>query len=190
MPEPYRQKGRPVWRVNNRECLAKCGRHDRIYVAISDELNSNARSIGRPWSGSYVIRVGSGKACWDRETSANGVDINGRRRKDCQPPHAGVTEWEILKCWSAVVPAQDDKLFRPWAKKHIRWVKPGVFDATGKKKRDLYCLSPEQVAAGEWLGTGDDQNDEIVAVAIKSLRLRIAAGRIVDLTRACMETTK
>jgi hypothetical protein len=81
-----------MWRISNQECRAKCGLRDRIYVAISCELNSAEKSKDRPWDGAYVIKVGSGQACWDRETSANGVDIYGNARGDGQPPYAGVKE--------------------------------------------------------------------------------------------------
>lgn len=169
-------------RVTNRECEAKCGRRDRIYVAISDKLNSAEKSENRPWKGLYVIKVGFGQACWDRETSANGLDIYGNRRKDGQPSYAGVSDWQILKCWEAIVSRQDEKLFRPWAKKHILWVKPGIFDETGSDREDLYCISAEHVAISSWQGTGDRQNDDIIETAIRGLRLRIEEGRIADLT--------
>jgi hypothetical protein len=145
-------------------------------------LNSIEKSKGRPWCGLYVIKVGFGKACWDRETSANGVDIHGDFRKDGQSPYAGVRDWQILKCWEAVVPNQDEKLFRPWAKKHILWVEPGVFDTTCCKRFDLYCLSQEQVVMESWRPAGDKQNDDIVETAIKGLRLRIEAGLIAGLS--------
>ena len=170
-------------RVSNKQCRSRCERQDRIYAAISNELKSLKKSNGRPWRGSYVFKVGSGKACWDRETSANGVDIHGNRRKDGQPSYAGVSDWEITGCWPAAGPKQDDEVFRPWAKKHILWVKPGVFDSTRRKRKDLYCLLPDQVAFGRWEGTLDRQNDEIVEEAIKELRIRIDAGLIPDLTK-------
>jgi hypothetical protein len=160
-------------RLSNDECKRQCGYRERIYVAISADLNAPSFSKGMPWEGAYVFKVGSTQACHDRDASLK-RDIPER------PSYAGVEDWNVIKCWDSEVVRQDEKWFRPWAKTHIRYVKPTP-DRHGISREDLYCLTPEQVSGG-LRATSDRLNDEIVEVAIRSLRVLIGNGKIIDLS--------
>lgn len=161
-------------RLSDEECKRRCGERDRIYVAVSVNLNADAFSKGKPWEGGYVFKVGSTQACHDRQASL-------KRDTSEQPSYAGVDDWKIIKCWNADMARQDEKRFRPWAKTHIQYVTP-VPDRHGVSREDLYCLTPAQVSAGRWRATSDRLNDEIIEVVIQSLRTLIGEGKIVELS--------
>ena len=161
-------------RLSNEACKRKCGKRERIYVAVSEDLNAPSFSQNRPWRGFYVIKVGSTQACHDRENSLN-------RHIARQPRYAGVSDWRVVQCWDSSVTRQDEKRFRPWAKRHIRYFRP-VPDISGVRRKDLYGLSPQQVARGVWEPSTDRLNDEIVAVAIRHLQSLIESGKLADLS--------
>jgi hypothetical protein len=163
-------------RFGNKDCERLCGKRERIYVAISTDINSPSFSKGKLWEGLYVFKVGSTQACYDREASLN-RDIPKQR------PYAGVKDWRVIRCWSAEMKRQDEKRFRPWAKTHIRYLDPSP-DPYGIAREDLYCLTEGQVASGRWGATSDRLNDEIVEVAIHTFRKRLQLGTTVDLTRS------
>ena len=165
-----------MWRLDNEQCEVTCERKHRIYVAISSKLNSCEGSNGRPWQGLYVFKVGTTKACCDRHFSIRCISSNGKPRK--QVAYAGGDDWDLLRCWDVLGPQADVRLFLPWARNHIRWIDPVVCDASGRKRRELYCLTGDQVTRDVWPGTGDELNDDIVGYAIKGFRLRIAEGKI------------
>lgn len=151
------------------ECRRQCGEHEKIYVAVSEGLNSVEASKNQPWHGNYVIKIGSSKACRQRERFLK------RDHKD-ERCYAGVRDWRIIECWDSVVKEQDE-LFRPWARIHIKYIDTWS-DSNGIERQDLYYLSPQQVALSVWPSTGDCQNDDIVQAAIKDLRLLILAGKV------------
>lgn len=162
------------------ECKRKCGRKQKLYVAVSNMLHEPDRSRGRPWAGHYLFKVGVTSACHFRQATING------RKSGSQPWHdgdvyAGVSDWQIVHCWPASMRDEDKNGFRPWAEKQRFAVAPVVCDPSGRAREELYRLRPFQLTLVDWPATGHVLYDKIVNAAIRELRRRVRVREIGDL---------
>ncbi len=167
-------------RPSDAECRRRCGRTERLYVAVSNELHRPDRSQGRPWAGHYVFKVGVTKSCQFRQATINGP------QEWSKPWHngdvyAGVSDWQIVHCWPASMRDEDKNGFRPWAEKQGFAVAPVICDPSGRAREELYRLRPLQMTLVDWPATGHVLYDEIVNAATRELQRRVWVGELEDL---------
>lgn len=168
-------------------CRSKCKRSNRVYAALSLDLNRRAFEQCRPDAlfKPYIFKVGSTRhRCHDRwrslcesrkpRQSTGGVIFE-------EPSYAGVGDWKILKCWTVDAERYDDRGFKPWLRRsaYADMVKSvGAYEpngitgiAKGPRFLDLFSVSESYVRDTASRQLNDSLNEEIIAALVDTIKI-------------------